>query len=50
MMLIRVTPRKMTNSIYTYLIFLAAQQVAEAFGVTEEELNSIPMGSHMACT
>jgi len=37
----------MTDSIYTFLILLDAQKVAEAFGYTEEELSSIPEGSHM---
>jgi len=37
----------MTDSIHTYIIPLDAQKVAEAFGYTEEELSSIPEGSHM---
>ena len=46
-MSVRVISRKMPDSMYTYLIFLDAQKVAEAFGYTEEELSSIPEGSHM---
>ena len=46
-MSVRVISRKMTDPIYTYLISLDAQKVAEAFGYTEEELSSIPEGSHM---
>lgn len=39
----------MTDSVSNYSIFtpLDAQKVAEAFGYTEEELSSIPEGSHM---
>ena len=39
--------RGMTDSKYTDIIPLDAQKVAEAFGYTEEELSSIPEGSHM---
>ena len=39
--------RGMTDSKYTDIIPLDAQKVTKAFGYTEEELSSIPEGSHM---